>query len=449
MDCDIPPPLDEKLRDTDFELEDEDNIIDEENISRLELPELPTDFNVFSSTSTDDNLSYSHKPPDFESLAIPSSLPPDGFNQVVDNGQSESPCDVAKEKESFKIDVVVSPHELESIDKQLEGTSIYSIDDVADAKNKSVTANENTDENTSGSTAVSSEAEVNKDIPAEIIATALGNVQEREQEAVTHNDDNGEQINDHGDSDDFNEFVAGAKESNESADAFKTEELLGEEHEDILVEAQLEDIAEPIPELNLDEDQDDDFNDFETAIPVNRQVESYANIKDEKAEPAEFQFEADFSAFNAFTEPAEEKSFEEFQEFKATGFDSKNDELKSTLQDNDDDFGDFNDFTQASGEAPALNQRAKSELQSIELAKTENVISIIEMMFTPTTSSAKPELVASSGCAKEYQNIESDNFVSKFKDFDSMLALGYLYTSSKASQSLVKALGIDTRNIVS
>jgi hypothetical protein len=51
---------------------------------------------------------------------------------------------------------------------------------------------------------------------------------------------------------------------------------------------------------------------------------------------------------------------------------------------------------------------------------------------------------------ESYANdMKSDGIVKKLDDFDATFALGYHYNNSTASQIIVKALGIDTRNIVS
>lgn len=433
LDSDIPPPLDDKLRDNDFELEDEDIIED----VRFELPELPTDFNVFSSAATDDNITYSHPPPDFQSFVISSSPPPDAFSKDVEMVKNESPetYDVAKEKESFNTDEPFTPPEIESeLDKKDFDTSRCSEDD-------DIRLNNVNDEITIVNTAVEGNKE---DLPI-----SLENIEKLEQEDVTK----GESELDEDDDNDFNEFVTGTIET-KFADALQTEdEFLGKDPEfdafTTTFELKLEDIPDKVPELNLDDNDDDDFNDFETAIPVNR--ENIVFTQDETPQAAESNFEADFSAFNAFSEPKEDKTFDEFQNFKETGFASNNFEQTSTLpEDDDDDFGDFNDFTQPMEAPTVLTQPAPLELQPIVLSKA-NVNETIEMMFPSTTSSCSSENLelTNSDFSKEHHIIKSDNFVSKFNDFDSTLALGYLYTSSKSSQSLVKALGIDTRNIVS
>lgn len=401
--------------------------------------------------STDENLSYSHPPP-FSNFAVDSSPPPDDHKIVEINcDKSESPesSDVAKEKESCEIDLVVD--QVASVDNKLDAISRHSLDNEAIVNDQTPPPESCVEiDDEKSFTSVSSNDKV--DIPCIKVFTLQSDLQsnynENQDEIIPIEDLKVE------DDDEFNEFVEASRIDAhvESSDALKSEEILGNNSGfDVYTKFSSPDIPETVPELNLD-NEDDDFNDFETAIPVNRQVEqvqSFKTTKVESQEPVEFQFEADFSAFNAFSEPAAEgNTFDEFQDFKATGFDNSVKELENQLQDDDDDdFGDFNDFTQA---PEPTAQLAQLELQPVAFLKPENVNGIVDMMFPPTSSSSneKPEAV-DSDYASEQQAIKSDNFVNKFNDFDSTLALGYLYNNSKASQTLVKALGIDTRNIVS
>lgn len=394
LDSDIPPPLDDKLRDNDFDLEEEE-IIEDNPIHNSQLPELPTDFRVFSSVATDENVSYSHPPPELQELVIPSSPPLDTGDSEYDKGETTN-CDVAKEKESLN-DVVsqVVLDQITSNDNILEENSSAVVQDNKVFSGEDVTAE---GETVDDSTKTFNATRNSNDIPCE----GNSKIDESLQSSETILDDV-----------EFNDFTR-----------FST--------------------TNDIPELKLDEEEDDEFNDFETAIPVNRQLEQVPSKKIETMEPQEISFEADFSAFNAFDDYAEEKnSFNDFQGFKAA--DSKSEQIKSQLQtktvaEDDDDFGDFNDFTQAP---------VSFSIEPVAFVKPANVDGILDMMFPSTLScSDKKYETAASDFTKEEQIIKCDNFVNKFNDFDSTLALGYLYSNSKASQTLVKALGIDTRNIV-
>lgn len=399
---------------------------------------------MFSSVATDEDVSYSHPPPELESYDI-HSTPPHDDHRDVDQVFNESPvtCDVAKEKESCKIDEVSQQQAADKSeadgDKECEETITFKQTNLIDRPS----ATDDVIEVKMLNSAAVLEAN-NENIPLERAVAATETLPSEEIEET--NEMNIEEAK--------LELEDGANDVKlESATAFKHEEILGKVPElDIYTGfTTQDDIPEPIPELNLedDDDDDDDFNDFETAIPMNRIVDQQVKIcaieSEVKEAPAEIQFEADFSAFNEQTE----STFEEFQDFKASGFSSSTKDLEIQLQDDDDDFGDFNDFTQAP--APVtVHQPDPIELHPVAFVKPANVNGIIDMMFPPTSpcSEGKPEGFESDN-VKDQQVIKSDNFVSKFNDFDSTLALRYLYNSSKASQSLVKALGIDTRNIVS
>lgn len=166
---------------------------------------------------------------------------------------------------------------------------------------------------------------------------------------------------------------------------------------------------------------DDDFNDFETAIPVHRHTETQHSIPT-PSQPSqeEVHFEADFSAFETFT---------------------KDTDLND---DDDDDFGDFNDFTQAPLTTTTIPP-VKSEKHSIDIVKSTDLIGLLNTMF-PFNKMCNEEEMENENL---HNVMKSDDIVKKLDNFDDTLALAYLYNSSSASQILVKALGIDTRNIVS
>lgn len=418
MDCDVPPPLDDKLRENDFDLDEEEIIIEDNRNSELELPELPTDFNVFSSVATDEHVSYSHSPPVLE---FESSPPSDDHRMVDECNKSDSPvtCDVAKEKESFSDNDVVSQRDVEQIKRNEKESNDLSIGEntvITCAQVSTVKPGTNDDD--SSSTAVLEAINsVNDDISPNSDVKSRRDIKSNAivDQSATADDD-----------DDFQEFVE-ADPIDETPETIKTEEP-DVELDDLKEFTAHDDIPEPIPELRLDED--DDFNDFETAIPANRIVQ----VTDLEP-PANMAFEADFSAFDAFSATTECS----FNEHPASGL-AEAPTLNSQFNDDneDDDFGDFNDFTQASPSAP-------SNSQPVALVKPANVNGILDMMF-PSSSCSSEKL---DDCASDQTVIKGDNFVSKFNDFDSTLALGYHYSNSKASQTLVKALGIDTRNIVS
>lgn len=358
LDSEIPPPLDDK--DNDFDLEEE---IIEDNLTNnsLELPELPTDldFNVFSSAPVE---SISCSNPSSEHTVIPSSPHP----VKIDKSNS----DVAKEKESFN--TVVLQDSLEEVacnDTFLEEISSVAIKntelvDVSQMINVVITSNE-------------------KSSWQEVL---------RKKSLVQENES----------ADDFDEFVSCADENQLKSEPLKCLEISE------LAEFTASDV---IPELKANDDEDD-FNDFEEAIPINRQVreqiETFSNEENKKAVmPEPIQFEADFGAFN---ETTNDITFEDFQEFKASAVPNSPEEI-------------------------------------VDFVKPTSVNNVLDMMFVHNTDKSPEKSVSDDTTVLEV--INSDIFVNKIKDFDSTLALGYLYSNSKTSQTLLKALSIDTRNIVS
>lgn len=412
LDSDVPPPLDDKLRENDFDLDEEEIIIEDNR--NLELPELPTDFNVFSSVATDENVTYLHSPPKLPEYQPP---PADLHVEVKDCDRSESPetHDVAKEKESFELRVEVDEKQPKDLN--------YSTDESPAIKHLDVTAVSKSDE-------IDTEKPFNiSDVIVEPDVDASEEKEIKITDVEIKVDDDDVQVQEHFecDSDD-------AIQVNKVEVAFTTETFHGSDSEfdDFTGFTKHDDIPESLPELKLDDDDDDDdFNDFETA--------EMPTVIDE---PAAVPFEADFSGFNAFSETTE---FNEFEDFKVAGFSSETTlENQAQDDDDDDDFGDFSDFTQA----PAPNA-TQLETQTVAFIKPANVNGVIDMMFPSTSSSTSEKPAMDSDYVSEQEVIKSDNFVNKFNDFDSTVALGYLYSNSKASQTLVKALGIDTRNIVS
>lgn len=381
-------------------------------------------------------------------------------NASQDPVASESPAkrDVAKEKESDLIDEAVSQP---SSDQTRRADTV--VDEVASvsesSEGKVSIAKDNDGEIPSQRTSVDSDNEATPDQEGVLPPEDTHNSDKTVEDERLPVEANARHVNEFPattlepeieDDDEFEDFVEAAPSV---VEALKTEETLGslEVDEFSAFSTNVDIPDEPIPELKLDDvEEDDDFNDFETAIPVNRQVESARTVEPVEHKP-EVEFVADFSSFGAFSEPAVESNFEEFQGFKSSGFES----VKETPQfedDDDDDFGDFNDFTQAPP-APAPVAQPQ-QVEHLTVTKPDNVNGLLDMMFPPKDSETQQETAIAGSTsdgevAKQQLMIKSDNFVNKFNDFDATLALGYLYNNSKSSRTLVKALGIDTRNIVS
>ena len=112
--------------------------------------------------------------------------------------------------------------------------------------------------------------------------------------------------------------------------------------------------------------------------------------------------------------------------------------------DDDDDFGEFSDFKQpeATVSAPAL-----STATSLPTFSMESVQKLLEAMFP----SAVPEPVGTDTGqqAVAANHIPTSKLHTQLQDFDNTSALAYQYSKSSSSKTLVTALGIDSRNIVS
>lgn len=154
---------------------------------------------------------------------------------------------------------------------------------------------------------------------------------------------------------------------------------------------------------NLNEiaiDDDDDFGDFEDVSPID-------NFTKESVLPN-----------------ASEKS------------------LEVKIAESDDDFGDFSDFSQSQPSIPIIKTNIEHVYVKISL--------LLEMMF--------PYELSKGDCAEEAAITETrptinehllNKTTSNLKNFDNAKALDYQWLTSVGKNSLVTALGIDLRNIVS
>jgi len=218
---------------------------------------------------------------------------------------------------------------------------------------------------------------------------------------------------------------------------------------------ELERIEESLQNFNDDDDDDfDNFNDFEQAIPIDRHIEQQISIeKTVVEEPNEFQFEADFSAFevnfdNQFQSFS--NSNNEGQEFhtsieKTVAVIDDETFLNETINDDDDDdFGDFNDFehqgpSQDTLIAPHEIQQTLSILDDSEVKTILSEMFPVNQIVTDESSSAIYPII----------NKDKGNDMKIVNDVESTLALSYDYKDSSTNHILIKALGIDERNIVS
>nr|XP_019562341.2 nuclear pore complex protein DDB_G0274915 isoform X2 [Aedes albopictus] len=155
--------------------------------------------------------------------------------------------------------------------------------------------------------------------------------------------------------------------------------------------------------------------------------------------------------------------FDDFQEFATfpaeTTHTSKPTEAivnthNSSLDDgvsDDDDFGDFSDFKQSDGttSAEAVAAAATAPVAPTSrsyLFQPESILSIISGMF-PTCATEDNQ--DDTGQVVHWANLLQRNKVhNELNDMDATQALSYQYPNSESNKSLIRALGIDSRNIL-
>ncbi|XP_070502971.1 uncharacterized protein Afti isoform X2 [Chironomus tepperi] len=210
---------------------------------------------------------------------------------------------------------------------------------------------------------------------------------------------------------------------------------------------------------NVDDDDDDfdNFNDFEQAIPIDRHIEQQISIeKTVVEEPNEFQFEADFSAFEvnfdnqfqSFSNSNEGQEFHTSIEKTSTVIDDETflNETNNDNDDDDDDFGDFNDFEHQGPSQETLVPPQEIQLthQTLSILDDSEVKTILSEMFPTNQIDADDSTI--------YPIIHKDkgneNDMKIVNDVESTFALSYDYKDSSTNHILIKALGIDERNIL-
>ncbi|CAH1727976.1 unnamed protein product [Chironomus riparius] len=232
------------------------------------------------------------------------------------------------------------------------------------------------------------------------------------------------------------------------------------------IETTVVNILEKLPEVhieeslqNINDDDDDDefdnFNDFEQAIPIDRHIEQQISIeKTVVDEPNEFQFEADFSAFevnfdNQFQSFSNSNEGQEFHTSieKTTAVIDDETFLNETNNDNDDDdFGDFNDFEHQGPSQDTLiaQQEIQYTQQTLSILDDSEVKTILSEMFPVN----KIEADDSTTYPIIHKDKGNENDMKIVNDVESTLALTYDYKDSSTNHILIKALGIDERNIL-
>lgn len=221
----------------------------------------------------------------------------------------------------------------------------------------------------------------------------------------------------------------------------------------------------------------DDFTDFQS-VPPDKCEESTSEGKWESeigVTHDEMTFDVDFSNFQAdFSETPPEieptmtlhgptteidDAFDTFQEFctDENQMESKNintviklPETTKTVDlgvdfyEDDDDFGDFNDF-QTTSIANTSAQEVQSSV-TLPTLTTETFKEIIDKMFSVPASHVEEMNDETTFDAIPF---EKNNITSKLKDIEMSRALSYKYTSSVSSKTLMESIGIDSKNVVS
>lgn len=230
--------------------------------------------------------------------------------------------------------------------------------------------------------------------------------------------------------------------SNSGDDLDQTEER--PESKEINSSFELEDLdfiipvegAIPLSKAQENHDDFSDFNDFKSA-PVTENVECEVQVFEPQiVQPQAVSFEANFASFGESGETSMD-DFDDFQDFSSTqehSYESKL-QVREFEAEDDDDFGDFSDFKQTA-------QIPTNEINQESFFRKDNLVSVLDMMFPKLSTDTE---------TVDFQNNElnQSEIIRNLNNFDTSKALGYQYNSSRSSQTLVKALGIDTRNIVS
>lgn len=150
--------------------------------------------------------------------------------------------------------------------------------------------------------------------------------------------------------------------------------------------------------------------------------------------------------------------FDDFQEFATFPAESasatKSTETNQTSQvasvddgdDDDDDFGDFSDFKQTEVTAPVVAAVAPvAPTSRSTLFKPESILAIISGMFP---SCATEDNEDDTGQVQWTNLLQRNKVHNELNDMDATLALSYQYSNSESNKSLIRALGIDSRNIL-
>ncbi|XP_055585182.1 serine-rich adhesin for platelets [Uranotaenia lowii] len=183
-------------------------------------------------------------------------------------------------------------------------------------------------------------------------------------------------------------------------------------------------------------------SDEPTGSAVSRQEEGAAAATEKEAAATNDDFD-DFQEFAKFPEEPVNVISQVEQKAATIGSDDYDDE--------DDDFGEFSDFKQSSEAVPvaASSVVVPTTSKSIQFSN-EAILAVISTMFPSVVA------IGEAGSADDDtgQQAETESSTAGNKlcqtllDLDSTHAISYQYGSSESSKELVRALGIDSRNIL-
>ncbi|KAM8706888.1 hypothetical protein ACLKA7_011051 [Drosophila subpalustris] len=194
-------------------------------------------------------------------------------------------------------------------------------------------------------------------------------------------------------------------------------------------EAPPADVTQPEISLNgadKDEDEDDDFGDFADFS------EAPAPVESRQPEPV----------------ISNDDGFDDFQDFATplttTAVEAAN---AAVDDDDDDDFGDFSEPSYVSAEATVAPVVATAVLPqppppaATHLSITERVKPVLNLMFPNQEASRSDQVAVKQTPLAEVQSLH-------FGAIEQAHALDYQWVSSEMRHSLVRSLGIDSRNIL-
>ncbi|XP_055381139.1 putative uncharacterized protein DDB_G0282133 isoform X1 [Condylostylus longicornis] len=194
-----------------------------------------------------------------------------------------------------------------------------------------------------------------------------------------------------------------------------------------------------------------DFSQFENALPLNatiktedsyficeNEIEKSAGLSCEKI-PSIHDLKLGNENFSSSLDDNIENRFSNLNTISKVQIDLETEKI----DDFDEEFGEFSDFKDASITATNYTMSKVENEKMCNPQKTETVSSILDSMFPPF------ENCSDNGDKNDSKSIRelAENY-SILTNYDSANALGYQWSSSNTRHSLIKSLGIDSRNIL-